>query len=88
MSETWQHLLSFENQAFAEAMAEHLRNKGVPTQVEVVSPVPGLIEDVRILVSSDLAHRARRIISSDKVSDSELEYAATGKLSPDDRDGV
>ena len=80
MSETWEELLNCENEASAEALAEALRREGVPISVEVQSPVPGLIESVRLVVAKDFAHRARWLLRSSKLSDRELIYAATGEL--------
>ncbi len=76
----WRVLGSYENQVTAEALAEALRQGGVPARVEVDSPVPGFVEDVRVIVSAELHHRARWIVNQQSVSLSELEYAATGKL--------
>ena len=83
MSEEWEELLTFDDQPSAEALAELLRNEGVPANVEVVSPVPGLVENIRLVVASSLAHRARWLIESQKLTDRELDFAATGELSPD-----
>ncbi len=80
MTEAWEEFESFADEASAEALAEMLRAEGVPTQVKTRSPVPGVVENVRILVPSNLAHRARFIAASTKVSDEELEKAAIGEL--------
>ena len=84
MTDAWEEFESFADEASAEALAEMLRAEGVPTQVRTQSPVPGLVENVRVLVPSNLAHRVRFVAASTKVSDEELEYAATGKLSAKD----
>ena len=80
MTEAWEEFESFADEASAEALAEMLRAEGVPARVRTQSPVPGLVENVSVLVPSNLAHRARFVAASTKVSDEELEYAATGKL--------
>ncbi len=84
MTAAWEKFESFTDEASAEALAEMLRAEGVPTQVKTRSPIPGVVENVSVLVPSDLAHRARFIAASTKVSDEELEYAATGKLPKSD----
>ena len=86
-SKTWKIFSSFEDQATAEAVAETLRAEGVPSRVEVDSPVPGVVEDVRVMVSADLAHRAKWIFKSNQVTDSELRFAATGELGDADNGG-
>lgn len=80
MTDSWKMLASYEDQASAEAIAESLRAEGVPTRVEVESPVPGVIENVRVMVSADLLHRAKWVVNSRQVSECELRYAATGDL--------
>ena len=79
-SGTWTVLDIFADQPTAEAVVELLKRGGVPAKVEVDSPVPGLVEDIRIVVSRELLHRAKWIVNQEPVSPQELEYAATGKL--------
>ncbi len=79
MTEAWEEFESFADEASAEALAEMLLAEGVPTRIKTRSPVPGVVENVRVLVPGNLAHRARFIVASTKVSDEELEYAATGE---------
>jgi len=86
MQEAWEELLNFEDEASAQALAELLTREGVPALVEVEEPLPGLVENVRVVVRSDMAPRARWILSSSKLTDEELEIAATGKL-PAEPDG-
>ena len=80
MSDEWEDIESFEDQALAEALAEFLRNNGVPAKVETSEPIPGLIENVRVKVPASLSHRARWLRKSNRVTDAELEFIATGKL--------
>ena len=84
MTDPWEEFESFADEASAEALAEMLRAEGVPAQVRTQSPVPGLVENVNVLVPSNLAHRARFVAASTKVSDEELEYAATSNLPSED----
>ena len=80
MTDSWKMLASYEDQASEEAIAESLRAEGVPTRVEVESAVPGIIENVRVMVSADSLHRAKWVENSRRVSECELGYAATGDL--------
>ncbi len=80
MNRSWEKVASFEDPPSAEALAEHLRKGGVPARVQIDSPMPGVIEGVSVYAAADLGHRARWIMNSDQVSDSELEFAATGCL--------
>ena len=48
--------------------------------VETSSPVPGIVENVRIVAPSALAHRARWLLKTNKITDAELHFAATGEL--------
>lgn len=80
MPEEWEVLLTFEDEGSAQALAELLVKEGVPASVEVQAPVPGLVENVRLVVRSDMAHRARWILNSSKLTDEELDFAATGQL--------
>lgn len=83
MSEEWEVLLTFEDEPSAQALAELLVKEGVPAAVDVQAPVPGLVENVRLVVRSDLVHRARWILDSSKLTEEELEFAATGRLPAD-----
>ena len=80
MPEEWEVLLTLEDEGSAQALAELLVKEGVPASVEVQAPVPGLVENVRLVVRSDMAHRARWILNSSKLTDEELDFAATGQL--------
>jgi hypothetical protein len=84
MSDELVQISSTDEEASAEALAEMLRNEGVPAVVHVISPVPGIIEEVQVHVPGSLAHRARWFINTSKVSDAELRFAATGELSQDE----
>lgn len=68
------------DEASAETLACMLRTEGVPATVRVISPVPGVIEEVQVRVPVSLAHRAKWLIKASKVSDEELRFAATGEL--------
>lgn len=80
MSDDLVQIASSDEEASAEALAGMLRTEGVPAIVHVVSPVPGMIEEVQVHVPASLAHRARWFINTSKVSEAELRFAATGEL--------
>jgi len=85
MAEILRQVASFEDEASAEALAGMLRNQGVAVEVRTSSSLPGLIDQVRILVPGSLAHRARWFINSSGVSRFELDFAATGELNNEDQ---
>ena len=83
MSDGQLQIASCGEEASAEALAGMLRAGGVPAIVQVVSPVPGIVEEVQVHVPASLAHRARWLMSSSEVSEAELRFAATGELRGD-----
>ena len=85
MTDALEQVASFDDEASAEALAGMLRSEGIPVEVRSESPLPGLVNEVHVLVPSSLAHRARWFINSSKVSEVELDFAATGELNPTDR---
>ena len=80
MSEDLEQIAVFADEASAEVLAGMLRAEGVPVDVRLDSPLPGLVNEVQVMVPRSLAHRARWFMNSAKVSDVELNFAATGKL--------
>lgn len=84
MAEGLTRIATYEDEASAEVLAGMLRSEGVPTEVRVISPLPGIVEEVQVYVPTSLAHRARWFINSSKVTDEELQFAATGELGRDD----
>ncbi len=84
MTEELTQVATFDNELSAEVPAGLLRSEGVPTKVRWISPLLGVVDDVRVYVPASLAHRARWFINSSKVTDAELDFAATGQLNSDD----
>ena len=84
MSEGWLEFASYADLASAEAVAGLLRSEAVPVQVSSDEPIPGLVKNVRLMVPSELLHRAKWIVSQTQLSDAELDFLATGKLGADD----
>lgn len=80
MTEELVQVATTDEQVSAEALAGMLKAEGVPAVVRIISPVPGIIEEVQIHVPASLAHRARWLINSSKVTDAELNFVATGEL--------
>ena len=87
MTEFWEQLEVFEDEASAETMAGRLRMEGVPTEIEASSPFPGLNEGFRVMVPKHLAHRARWVLAAIDTTESELTYLATGELPGEDEPG-
>lgn len=79
--------LVFNDQPSAEAAAELLREAGVPAEVEVSAPVPGLVEDVRVVVAEGFLARAREVLRSADISERELTRLATGESGESGNDG-
>jgi hypothetical protein len=76
----WDVVATFSDVPSAQALASLFRAEGVPA--EVVSDT-SLLDEARrceIRVPRELAHRARWLLSQAQVTDSELEFLATGKL--------
>ena len=80
MQEEWEQFGVFGDRASAASLVGLLHTEGVPAQIDESSPVPGLDEMFRVLVPSRLAHRARWIVATMDVTESELDFLATGEL--------
>ena len=80
MSNDWQEFATYNDVASAESVAGILRSEAVPVQIIRVEPIPGLVDSVRLLVPTGLAHKATWVLSQAKLSDAELDFLATGKL--------
>ncbi len=84
MTEDLTQVATFEDEASAEILAGMLRSEGVPTEIRLISPLPGIVDEVQVYVPTSLAHRARWFMNSSKVTDEELRFAATGELGQDE----
>lgn len=67
----------------AQVLAERLNGEGVPTRVQTDSAIFGVARRCEILVPTELLHRARSLLASSQLSDTELSYLATGRLGSD-----
>lgn len=84
MAEDLTQVAVFENEVSAEVLAGMARGEGVPTEVRPISPLPGVVDEVHLYVPTSLAHRARWLMNSAKVTDEELRFSATGELGQGD----
>lgn len=62
-------------------MAVVLDSEGVPARVESSKLVAGIESQHCVLVPASLAHRANWVLADSDLTDAELDYLATGKLS-------
>lgn len=79
--EEWQTFQTFSDRGSAEALAALLDAEGVPARVESSNLVAAIETRHRVLVPSSLLHRAKWVLADSDLTDSELDYLATGKLS-------
>ena len=84
MAENLTQVATFDEEVSAEVLAGMLRSEGVPAEVRSISPLPGIVDEVRLYVPTSLAHRARWLMNSSTISDAELDFVATGQLNTDD----
>ena len=77
----WQPFQTFSDRGSAEARAGVLESEGVPARVASSELVAGIETRHRVLVPSSLVHRANWVLADSDLTDSELDYLATGKLS-------
>lgn len=79
--EGWQPFRTFSDRGSAEALAVVLDSEGVPARVASSGLVAGIESRHCVLVPASLAHRANWVLADSDLTDSELDYLATGKLS-------
>jgi hypothetical protein len=75
----WSVLEVCSNHLAAEILASLMRSESVPVLIEAIGAVPGLEQGSRVLVPTDLMHRARWVLAQPKLTDEELELLATAK---------
>jgi hypothetical protein len=78
--EEWQKFEEFSDRGSAEALAVVLECEGVPTRIESFGLVAGIEARHCVMVPASLAHRAKWVLADSDLTDSELDYLATGKL--------
>lgn len=78
----WECFAIYRNELAAGVVANYLRLNDCPAEV-AGSAGAALEAEVRVLVPGELLHRARWLWAKADLTDAELQYLATGKLSAD-----
>lgn len=73
-------MATFSDVPSAQALATLFRAEGVPVEVVSDSSLLGEARCCEIRVPSELAHRARWLMSQAEFTDAELTFLATGEL--------
>ena len=76
----WDIVATFPDVPSAHAMAALFRAEGVPAEVVSDTSLLGEARRCEIRVPSELAHRARWLMSQAQFTDAELTFLATGEL--------
>ena len=76
----WSSVVTYSDRISAEAVLPILEDGAVPCRITSDETLPGLASFFSVEVPSELLHRARWLLDSAKVSDSELAYLATKEL--------
>jgi hypothetical protein len=76
----WVGVATFSDVLSAQVMAVLFRGEGVPAEVLSDGPLLGEARCCEIRVPSELAHRARWLMSQAQFTDAELTFLAAGKL--------
>jgi hypothetical protein len=79
-AEKWQLFKLFPTRVEADRIATFLQSSGVPAYVDHGALGVGLEGDFKVFVATELAHRARWLISLPQIADAELDFLATGRL--------
>ena len=79
--EEWQPFRTFSDRGSAEALVAVLDSEDVPARVESSKLVAGIESQYCVLVPASLAHRANWVLADSDLTESELDYLATGELS-------
>ena len=81
----WDVVATFSDAPSAQALAVLFRGEGVPAEVVSDTALLGEARRCEIRVPSDLAHRARWLMSQALFTDAELTFLATGELDGADK---
>ena len=81
----WQVIASPSDVPSAQALVAHLAEHGVPARVRADTVLLGQAMPCDVSVPTELAHRARWILSQSQISDAELTFLAIGV--PDEAEG-
>ena len=80
----WQLFESLPDPASAKVRVGLLQNGGVPAKVVCKEELPGDRTWYEVFVPSVLFHRAKWLSAESRVTDQELDFAATGELRKSD----
>jgi hypothetical protein len=80
----WEFFQSYGELGPAEVLKGQLVSGGVPARVQALTLDVGIDSEFSVFVPVSLAHRARWLVKQLPLSEGELEYLATGKLSDED----
>ena len=79
----WELFRSFSDLGPAEVLKGKLETGGVPARLQPMTLESGVDGEFSVFVPRPLAHRARWLVNQLPMSDTELEYLATGHLPGD-----
>lgn len=80
MSTQWQFLTCLSDVPSARILADVLAGEGIATRLVTDAAVMGQAAPCRVFVQSAQIHRARRVLSEDRLTEPELIFLATGEL--------
>jgi hypothetical protein len=80
----WKLLTCLWDVPSTRVLADVLASEGITTRIVTDAAVMGEAAPCRIFVDAAQAHRARRLLSQEQLSEPELTFLATGEL-PDDK---
>ena len=80
----WDVVATVPDVQSAHVLLVLLRTEGVPAEVLSDTPLLGEARRCEIRVPSEMAHRARWLISGAQFTDAELTFLATGELGGDE----
>jgi hypothetical protein len=80
----WQLLVCLSDVPSARILTDVLAGEGVATRVLTDAAVMGQAAPCRIFVQSSQMHRARWVMSQDRLTEHELIFLATGEMTGDD----
>jgi hypothetical protein len=84
MSDTrWRPLVCLSDVPSARILIDQLAAEGITTRLVTDAAVMGEAAPCRIFVDAMQAHRARRFMDQEKLTESELTFLATGELTDD-----
>jgi hypothetical protein len=76
----YERFMGFADTLSAVAAAAYLEQNGVPSRVEAGSPNVDFSNGAFVLVPGHLAHRARWLWAQSDLTETELQFLATGEL--------